>query len=172
MDDISIEMKVPLDGDGFLRRECPNCERQFKLKYSVSNTETLETIDIESYYCPYCYEPASLDSWWTKEQLEQAQQLAFKEVVEPELKNLQRQIQSLNRNDSFAQIDSKLEYLEESVPLTEVDDMVKVDFPCHPEEPLKIDETWKQNAACFVCGIQYPASLVKESSEQKDSYGG
>jgi hypothetical protein len=30
MGDVSIPMSLPLDGDGFLRRECPKCERQFK----------------------------------------------------------------------------------------------------------------------------------------------
>lgn len=165
MSEVSIEMQVPLDADGFLRRECPNCERQFKQKHTTSNNEMLEDTNVEDYYCPYCYQPAPLNSWWTKEQLEYAQQLAFKEVVEPELKNLQRQIQSLNSSDSFVQIDSKLTYSEEPIPLSEVGDMVRVDFPCHPEEPLKIAETWEQDVACFVCGIQYPVSLVKELPE-------
>ena len=30
MDEISISVHLPLDKDGFLRRECPHCERQFK----------------------------------------------------------------------------------------------------------------------------------------------
>lgn len=30
MSDMSVSMSLPLDEDRFLRRECPNCERQFK----------------------------------------------------------------------------------------------------------------------------------------------
>ncbi len=165
MSDVSIEMKVPLDADGFFRRECPNCERQFKQKHTDSNTETPENVSVESYYCPYCYESAPLNSWWTKEQLEYAQQLAFKEVIEPELQNLQRQIESLNRLGNLVKMESRLSHSPESNPLSEKDDMIRTDFPCHPEEPLKIDEAWEQDVACLICGIRYPVSLVKELPE-------
>jgi hypothetical protein len=29
-DEISIPVAMPLDSDGFLRRECPTCQQQFK----------------------------------------------------------------------------------------------------------------------------------------------
>ncbi len=29
-DKVSFGMTIPLDSDGFLRRECPTCEREFK----------------------------------------------------------------------------------------------------------------------------------------------
>ncbi|MHB8598779.1 MAG: hypothetical protein ACYDER_18420 [Ktedonobacteraceae bacterium] len=166
MSGIAIEMTVPLDGDGFLRRECPNCEQQFKLKQADTNIETQEDNEDnngDSYYCPYCHEPAT--TWWTKEQLEYALQLAFKEVFEPELQSFQRKIESLNNSGSFVRADAKLSSLPEQISLIETDDMMKVEFPCHPEEPLKIDETWEQDVACIICGIQYPVVLVKEMSE-------
>jgi NMD protein affecting ribosome stability and mRNA decay len=165
MSEIPIEVRVPLDTDGFLRRECPNCGRQFKYKHTESNLETPENTSVESYYCPYCYQSAPLNSWWTKEQLEYAQQLAFRELIEPELQNLQQQIRSLNRHGNFLQIDVSFSQPSEPNPLKETDDMIRVDFPCHPEEPLKIDEIWEQDVACFLCGIQYPLSLVEELPE-------
>lgn len=158
-------MRVPLDNDGFLRRECPNCERQFKQKHSEPNTELSTNNDTGSYFCPYCYQPAPENSWWTKEQIEYAQQLAFKEVLEPELQNFQRQIQSLNRQGDFVRIDSTLADIPGPTTLSETNDMFLVTFPCHPEEPLKIDEAWDQDVACLACGIQYPVSLVKELPE-------
>lgn len=165
MSEVSIEMTLPLDKDGFLRRECPNCERQFKLKQVNSSAETQEDNNDESYYCPYCHEFAPPNAWWTKEQLEYAQQLAYKEVLEPELRNLQRQIESLNGSDSFVSVDVELSNSPEPNFLNEPDDMVRVDFPCHPEDPLKLEETWEQDVACFICGIQYPVMLVKELQE-------
>src|SRR2546425_5163034 len=165
MSEVSIEMKVPLDSDGFIRRECPNCERKFKLKYTDFNIEIPEDTSIESHYCPYCYELASLNSWWTKEQLQYAQQLAFKELVEPELRNLGRQIESLNRLGNLVQMNSSFSHSPEPNSLSEKDDMIQTDFPCHPEEPLKIDGTWEQDVACLICGIRYPVSLVKELTE-------
>jgi hypothetical protein len=164
MSKISIEMKISLDKEGFLRRECPNCERQFKKRNANSDDNTTDNTSIESYYCPYCHEPAPLNAWWTKEQLEYAQQLAYKEVLEPELRNLQRQIESLN-GSSFVHTDVKLSSPPEPNLLSEPNDMVRVEFPCHPEEPLKIDEAWDQDIACLICGIQYPEVLVKELPE-------
>lgn len=29
-DEIKISVSIPLDDDGFLRRECPTCEQEFK----------------------------------------------------------------------------------------------------------------------------------------------
>lgn len=165
MSNISIEMKVPLDINGFLRRECPTCERQFKQKHSDLEADVSTNIVAESYFCPYCYQPAPENSWWTKGQIEYAQQLAFKEILEPELQSLQRQIQSLNHQDSLVQVDSTLVGIPEPTVLHEADDMIGVTFPCHPEESLKIDESWDQDVACLVCGIQYPVSLVKELPE-------
>lgn len=31
---MSTSTSVPLDSDGFMRRECPNCEQQFKWRPS------------------------------------------------------------------------------------------------------------------------------------------
>lgn len=45
MSEIPIPMSLPLDKDGFLRRECPNCERQFKWWPSSSSEETSEDVE-------------------------------------------------------------------------------------------------------------------------------
>ena len=37
-------------------------------------------------------------------------------------------------------------------PLTEVDDMTLVVFPCHPSEPLKVLDEWPKPAHCLICG--------------------
>lgn len=108
MSEISIEMNLPLDADGFLRRECPNCERQFKWKPTSSGSDNSENEEVEEYYCPYCYQPALLDAWWTKEQLEYAQQVALKQVLEPGLKNLQRRINRANDSSGLVQIKASM----------------------------------------------------------------
>ncbi len=155
---MSIEMKIPLDNEGFLQRECPNCEQQFRLKPFEDTTEG--DAETEFYYCPYCYKSSSTDSWWTKEQLEYAQKLAFQQVVEPELRNLQHQIRSLNSD--FIKVDVKSSQVTDSELPNTSDYMVKVEFPCHPETPLKIDKVGVQNIVCLICGIQYPIELVEE----------
>lgn len=37
-------------------------------------------------------------------------------------------------------------------PLTEPDDMRRVDFECHPAEPVKVFENWSEPVHCLVCG--------------------
>jgi hypothetical protein len=95
-------MSLPLDKDGFLRRECPHCERQFKWwptptseKISDEAEETQEAR--EAYFCRYCHEPAALDAWWTKEQLEYAQQLAVAEALGPQLRRMKNELKRGNR---------------------------------------------------------------------------
>src|SRR5438128_825210 len=71
MDEISISLQLPLDKDGFLRRECPHCGRQFK-QWQDTRNDTEESP--EAFYCPYCYTQADADSWFTAQQIEHIQQ--------------------------------------------------------------------------------------------------
>lgn len=166
MSDVSIEINLPLDADGFLSRECPDCERQFKWKPTSSNTDRSENAEIESYYCPYCYRPASPNNWWTKEQFEYAKQIAFKQVLESELRNLQRRINQASNASSLIQMKASMSESPEPEPLEEtIEGLMLVEFPCHLEEPLKVDEGWQSEIACLICGIRYPADLVKPLPE-------
>ena len=38
-DKVTLGMTIPLDSDGFLRRECPTCEREFKWRPSEAEAE-------------------------------------------------------------------------------------------------------------------------------------
>ncbi|GGT27906.1 hypothetical protein GCM10010271_34830 [Streptomyces kurssanovii] len=37
--DMEIPMNLPLDNDGFVRRECPHCVSQFKWHHGPANAE-------------------------------------------------------------------------------------------------------------------------------------
>lgn len=164
-------MSLPLDTDGFLRRECPSCERQFKWWPTSTSEEATEEAQEapEVYYCPYCHEPADPGAWWTKEQLEYAQQLAAAEVLGPELRRFKNDMERGNRRSrGLVRFDVSLQPLSRPEPLTEPDDMVRVDIPCHPEEPIKVEETWDQEVACLVCGIHYPVELVRALSDEDE----
>jgi hypothetical protein len=175
-----IPMNLPLDSDGFLRRQCSSCERQFKWHPNQQETaldrddgliaETLGEDDKDSYpnpeyyYCPYCREPATPDAWWTKEQLEYGKSLAAAEILGPQLRDFADSLKGMNSRGgliSFS-VDVDMPDLSRPEPLTEPDDMLRVDFPCHPEEPVKIEEGWGSEVACLVCSILYPVDLVRE----------
>jgi len=152
-----ITMPLALDKDGFLRRECPNCERQFKVLPGESNTNE---ISVSAYSCPYCVENAAADSWWTKEQLEYATKYASAKIVEPKLDKFAKDIKRLNKPAGFVRFDVK--HQTQSLPntLQEPNDMRKITLPCHPNEPLKIYEGWKGPVACLICGELFDQTAV------------
>lgn len=163
MDEISISLQLPLDKDGFLRRECPHCGRQFK-QWQGTSDETQESP--EAYYCPYCYASAGADTWYTAQQREYIQQQAMAEIVGPHLYRLQEQIEQVSQSGLF-RIEMNTPLLVEPEPLAEYNDMIRLAFPCHVEEPIKVDEQWDQEVACAVCGIRYPMDEVRTLSREE-----
>ena len=139
----STSMSLPLDSDGFLRRECPTCEREFKWLYSggAEAHGSEATVPDGGYYCPYCGVQAPPGDWWTPAQLEQARATAASDIVGPMLADFARSIGG-RYNDAP----------ERPEPLTEDDDMVRVNFLCHPTEPVKVMEDWSAPVRCLICG--------------------
>lgn len=137
---VTVGMSLPLDSDGFLRRECPTCEREFKW-FHAPQGEAVPPED-GGYFCPYCGVQAPTEAWLTQAQVALAQNTVVTQVVGPMLEKFARDIKASVRYDPP----------EKLGPLNEVDDMTRVDFACHPPEPLKILEDWSQPARCLICG--------------------
>ena len=153
-DEISIPMSLPLDEDGFVRRECPTCEREFKCTIAQDG-ETATPTPEGGYFCPYCGVQAPPDAWWTKDQIEAAHAVMYREVVGPELEKFQREIQRLNRPGGFIQVSAEITGDEPEEPnLTEINDMRRVDFACHPDDPVKVLDEWTRPAHCLICGSE------------------
>lgn len=145
-------MQIPLDSDGFMRRECPNCEQQFKWRLSQTD-DPVEHVD--QYYCPLCGQAAGVDSWWTREQVEHAQA-----VIRPEA---MRQVQDMlsdafrgNKNIRFKP-SGHLADMPTPSALYEPDDMVILEPPCHTAEPVKVPEGAEAPFYCLICGEPYAA---------------
>jgi hypothetical protein len=161
-DEVHLSMSIPLDGDGFLRRECPTCEREFKWLPSPdpetdedAAAETAGAEASESYYCPYCAVTAPPDAWLTKAQVAVMHEIVRHELVDPEFDKLERKFDRLNRSSGgLIGIEVRLERDEpEPAPeLDETDDMRRVDFACHPAEPVKVLDDWDGPVHCLICG--------------------
>jgi hypothetical protein len=151
-DEISIPMSLPLDSDGFLRRECPTCEREFKWLPTQSEGSGAPA-PIGGYFCPYCGVQALANAWWTKAQLQLAKAKAYKEVIQPEMDKFERIVEGLNTSAGLVSISASMERGEiVDVPhLVEVGDMRRVDFECH-DEPVKILDDWNASVHCLLCG--------------------
>jgi hypothetical protein len=147
-------MSLPLDSDGFLRRECPTCEREFKVFAKAGDDAEAADAGDEcppgGYRCPYCVVQAPPENWFTKPQIELAQSILTREFIDPTIDDFADEM----RKAGGGLIDIDVER-SESVPpepLTEGDDMRRVDFACHPATPVKVLDDWTRPTHCFICG--------------------
>jgi uncharacterized Zn finger protein (UPF0148 family) len=152
-DDIKLGTTVPLDSDGFLRRECPTCEREFKWQQSADDGTGAETVPDGGYFCPYCGVQAPADSWFTQAQLALAQNMIETEVLAPMIEDFARDIErSSSRSRGMIKATVTHDVPDQLDPLTETDDMRRVDFPCHTSEPVKVLDDWTKPVHCLICG--------------------
>lgn len=84
---MTISVPIPSDRDGLLGRECPACEKQFRL-----DKGSWPTGSSDDTCCPYCGQWEKPSSYWTKEQLAYARQYArraFSQRLHRELRKLE-----------------------------------------------------------------------------------
>ena len=149
---MEISVQMPLDSDGFLRRECPHCLQQFKWHFGPASEEAESQPVPPVYHCPLCGRSAGPDSWWTQEQLDFAQQSAMPavgRVVQDELAKAFRGNKHLTYKPG-----SGSGFSDESTPLVETDDMQIVASPCHAFEPVKVPEGL-ESVHCLICGAAF-----------------
>lgn len=152
---MDVPVSMALDDEGFLRRECPNCNRQFKWHNGPANAEAESQPDSGTYYCPFCGEPAEAGRWWTQEQIEYGHGVALSQALPAladeffdGLKNLNSKHFKVTRSGHDAPPDAPM-------PLVEPTDMTVVTSPCHPWQPVKIPDDAKSPLHCLVCGATY-----------------
>jgi hypothetical protein len=144
---MEVAIPIPLDSDGFVRRACPACEREFKWLYADSKDEATKP-NPHGYCCPYCAAWAQPDQWFTEAQVEYIQQIGLG-VASDEASKIFSQ---------FNRPGSGLKYTPGDRPSPppdlppEPDDMRRAEFACHPEDPLKVAEDWNEAVHCLICG--------------------
>jgi hypothetical protein len=78
-----FSIPIPRDENGFLGRECPECERYFKITPGTGLTgENLPC------HCPYCGHSASQDQFFTKAQIEYAKSVVINKVTGAVIKDM------------------------------------------------------------------------------------
>lgn len=90
MEKVSVEIKP--DDEGFMGRECPTCEKYFKIKPGTGIP------DYSDCYCPYCHHFGSQNEFWTKQQIEYAQSVVLNKVSSDLLKSMKRLERKPNKN--------------------------------------------------------------------------
>ena len=150
---MDIPIQVPVDDDGFLRRECPTCEQEFKWFHHQAGDTDAEVVD--HFYCPRCGAPAGPNSWWTPLQLKSARAQAapdIERVMNDALGGIGRSSGGLVKLSESGEM-----RVEDPGVLDEPNDMVIVEPPCHPSEPLKVPEAATAEVHCLICGRAFAA---------------
>lgn len=151
MDDFEVSISLPLDSDGFIRRECPNCTGQFKWHDGPANEEAERQLPAHTYYCPLCGQPADPDSWWTREQLDFMEGTAAPAVMEAVDQELEKIFKGV-KSSGLTYTRGRSRTHQTPMPLTEPDDMEIVTSPCHSYEPVKVPMDRPEAMHCLICG--------------------
>ncbi|WP_435229159.1 hypothetical protein [Streptomyces sp. Tue6028] len=149
---MDIQMTFPLDHDGFLRRECPHCVRQFKWHHGPASQEAEQQSAPAAYHCPLCGQPAAMGSWWTQKQLDYAQGITVPAAVREIEQELRDGFRTASSKHVSFEFKGGFDTPEVPTPLTEPDDMTIVASPCHSYEPVKVPEDTSGPYHCLVCG--------------------
>ena len=145
--DKQISISISLDSDGFVRRACPTCDCEFKWLYTDNESEATEPDD-RGFHCPYCDVQAQPDQWFTEAQVEYIQQVGLGQVAEEMDKRLSR----FNRSGSALRYTPGDRPVAPPEPPPEPNDMRRIEFECHPKDPLKVAEDWAEPVHCLICG--------------------
>ena len=187
MSRIRINLSFPLDEDGFFRRECPLCHREFKVllekeeltdlaqkvvdffmldeKEKEANLSESEPSRIE-FFCPYCGQRAPANSWWTQEQLAYVRtvtkNILAKIVNENLIRSLKRAFQRSSSGKGSVWFQGKEIEQQEPWISPEVNDMKIFNLPCCRRK-IKIEEKWQGTVYCFFCGFPYECKSEETS---------
>jgi hypothetical protein len=161
-------ISLPVDSQGFVRRECPHCRRQFKVRGGPTDGATVQRYlgrhllfenhheiarDDCELYCVYCGKSAPTDEWCTPQQrawMEKVADVLSKEIRYETLQAPMRNL-SLNPGVTFVAVPPAERLPEMRV---ESDDLRRGSFFCCVED-VKIETHWVQPSFCPGCGSEH-----------------
>lgn len=98
----SITVTLPTDETGYLGRECPKCEKYFKVMLGTG------ILGPAPCHCPYCDHSGPADTFYTPEQIEFARSLAFRAVSDEFSRMLKGLEGPLGPQDGFINMSIKV----------------------------------------------------------------
>jgi hypothetical protein len=143
-EEFQLKNEMPLDADGFLRRACPGCGREFK--WVASEPGEGEPEPEGGWFCPYCCHRG--EDWLTTDQADYATAKAGEAAVEKLLGG-----RGPFGGSGFVKIEIDAGPGVPNLP-REPNDMQRVDTACHPAEPIKVVDGWSGPLHCLVCSAR------------------
>jgi len=178
MSEVKVNLPFPLDEDGFLKRKCPLCYREFKVFLEEEELTDLAQKGIDSFIlekeeeetnldkgessraefvCPYCGQQTPSDSWWTQKQLAYlriiAKNIMAKVVNENSIHPLKRTFQKSSPGIVSIRFEGRGLEQEEPWVFPEIN-LGIFDLPCC-QRKIKIEENWQGKVHCFFCGFPH-----------------
>ncbi len=99
---MELSVTIEPDEDGFTGRECPACEKYFKIKFGTGIPDATDC------HCPYCNHIGPQDEFWTEQQIEYAKSVALHKISGDLLKSMKKLEMKPDRN-AFISIGIKVE---------------------------------------------------------------
>lgn len=93
MEDVMLEISIPLDQDNFLELECDYCKNRFMLHKDVYESE-----HNLNFFCPICGLPNRINTFFVPEILEKAQQMTMNYMIEELDRTLGKSIKQINKS--------------------------------------------------------------------------
>lgn len=160
------ELQLPLDSEGFSRRECPRCRAEFKLRWSAREPAVLacamarrvamgsaEITAPPARFCPYCASSAAADRFFTPE---------IQRHLDTEARHLEEEVRWLRLRLPPEWLSENPGHSHE--PLAPAprgilrreqdDDLCRIDLPCCGVEQ-KVSGAWVGPIRCHLCGIAH-----------------
>lgn len=135
---VEIPVKLPIDDDGFLDRECHSeiCHAEFKVLFQ----DWEEKVSDEKIYCPICRHEAPSSEWNTDEQGEYIRAIAVAHMQAVIHSALTEDTQRFNRaqRPGFVQISMSANRVSHSIIV-----------------PVEAAKAMRQQFTCEVCGCHY-----------------
>lgn len=89
---MEFSVNIEADEEGYTGRECPECEKYFKIKFGTGLPDATDC------HCPYCNHLGAHDDFWTKQQIEYAQSVALNKISGDLLRSLKKVEMKPKRN--------------------------------------------------------------------------
>ena len=87
-----MDIKIHPDTEGYTGRECPACEKYFKIRFGTGLPGEVDC------HCPYCNEIASHNKFWTKQQIDYARSVAMNQITSQFLGQMKKMERKPDRN--------------------------------------------------------------------------
>lgn len=179
---VRFSLEISTDRDGFLRRTCPSCGRDFKTEIDpsdlswalntqiqrvseevgVSPAEIAQEGTPDNLRCPYCQHEAESNDMHTEETVEYLKMFAYRDYALPMLDRMFSDLEDSfgDRGGGGGLISFSISFKHERSPMPprpihgpESADMKIVNFLCCGKR-IKVADMWDDVGVCTYCGTQ------------------